>query len=178
MKIGCLVTFLQGIKIINGKGIQLQWKILKLEEVISPLFPFIRGPNQKPLSLCHFFSGLWTFVPVSRNIQVRNSLTTITTKSVSIFSIILRRHRMSVISVESFAHLPNIRHFKELWLMAMFMTWKTIYSQRLKIFFDLKCANINYFIKTCVVKIRVDWQGRGFFGWKAYGKSRTDLEWC
>ena len=141
-------------------------------------FPFIRGPNQKPLSLCHFFSGLWTFVPVSRNIQVRNSLTTITTKSVSIFSIILRRHRMSVISVESFAHLPNIRHFKELWLMAMFMTWKTIYSQRLKIFFDLKCANINYFIKTYVVKIRVDWQGRGFFGWKAYGKSRTDPEWC
>ena len=129
LKIGCLVTFLQGIKIINGKGIQLQWKILKLEEVISPLFPFIRRPNQKLLSRCHFFSGLWTFVPVSRNVQVRNSLTTITIKSGSIFSIILRRHRMSVISVESFAHLPNIRHFKELWLMAMFMTLKTIYSQ-------------------------------------------------
>ena len=40
----------------------------------------------------------------------------------------------------------------------MFMTRKTIYSSRLKFFFVWKCVKINYFIKTCFVKIRVDWQ--------------------
>lgn len=34
---------------------------LKLEEVISPLFPFIQGPDQKPPQVCHFFSWFMDF---------------------------------------------------------------------------------------------------------------------
>ena len=34
---------------------------LKLEEAISPLFPFIQGPDQKPPQVCHFFSWFMDF---------------------------------------------------------------------------------------------------------------------
>ena len=40
------------------------------------------------------------------------------------------------------AHLPNISPFKELWLMVMFMTRKTIYSSRLKFFLSENVSNL------------------------------------